>query len=279
MITRDRYRRSVSQLHPKGPGRRRWHRRSGVEHGSRSVLEPVKPSLRHPLPRGLSSCHRFFPFTARSTTRRSSAPFESRGRPPYDIIDADRAEHLFTTAIRTTSSGWNSASTDRGQSDEQPIHPRSRDPAGMAQDGSLQARRPAGRLLSHDRIRPPYSAPALRRRCSEDFWSRRSWKRSDSGQIYPHENTRAAAKTDRLNLLEACRANFSPIWSAVFRSPGTPFSAARKPPSKASRRAIDFQDDAGRQRAVGRDGSDGIETRRRIDERQTALHRRRPPPL
>jgi uncharacterized protein (DUF1015 family) len=34
-----------------------------------------------------------------------------------------------------------------------------------------------------------------------------------TGKIFPHENTRSAAKADRLNLLEACRANFSPIFS------------------------------------------------------------------
>ncbi|MEW6572916.1 MAG: DUF1015 domain-containing protein [Bacillota bacterium] len=31
-------------------------------------------------------------------------------------------------------------------------------------------------------------------------------------QILPHEETTSAAKTDRLQLLHACRANFSPIW-------------------------------------------------------------------
>jgi uncharacterized protein (DUF1015 family) len=35
----------------------------------------------------------------------------------------------------------------------------------------------------------------------------------DSGGIFPHENTRAAAKSDRYQLLEACRSNFSPIYS------------------------------------------------------------------
>lgn len=35
----------------------------------------------------------------------------------------------------------------------------------------------------------------------------------DSGGIFPHENTRAAAKSDRYRLLEACRSNFSPIYS------------------------------------------------------------------
>ena len=34
-----------------------------------------------------------------------------------------------------------------------------------------------------------------------------------TGRIFPHENTRAAAKDDRYRLLEACRSNFSPIFS------------------------------------------------------------------
>ena len=34
-----------------------------------------------------------------------------------------------------------------------------------------------------------------------------------TGRIFPHENTRAAAKSDRYQLLETCRSNFSPIFS------------------------------------------------------------------
>jgi uncharacterized protein (DUF1015 family) len=34
-----------------------------------------------------------------------------------------------------------------------------------------------------------------------------------TGRIFPHENTRAAAKDDRYQLLETCRSNFSPIFS------------------------------------------------------------------
>jgi uncharacterized protein (DUF1015 family) len=34
-----------------------------------------------------------------------------------------------------------------------------------------------------------------------------------TGRIFPHENTRAAAKSDRYQLLESCRSNFSPIFS------------------------------------------------------------------
>jgi uncharacterized protein (DUF1015 family) len=42
-----------------------------------------------------------------------------------------------------------------------------------------------------------------------------------SGRIYPHENTRAAAKADRLSLMEACRANVSPIFSLFSDPDGT----------------------------------------------------------
>jgi uncharacterized protein (DUF1015 family) len=34
-----------------------------------------------------------------------------------------------------------------------------------------------------------------------------------TGRIFPHENTRSAAKDDRYRLLETCRSNFSPIFS------------------------------------------------------------------
>src|SRR2546428_4029432 len=34
-----------------------------------------------------------------------------------------------------------------------------------------------------------------------------------TGRIFPHENTRAAAKDDRYQLLETCRSNFSPVIS------------------------------------------------------------------
>lgn len=39
-----------------------------------------------------------------------------------------------------------------------------------------------------------------------------------TGRIFPHENTRTQAKTDRLHLLEACRAHFSPVFS-LFSDP------------------------------------------------------------
>ncbi len=41
-----------------------------------------------------------------------------------------------------------------------------------------------------------------------------------TGRIFPHENTRTAAKDDRYRLLETCRSNFSPIFSLYSDAPG-----------------------------------------------------------
>ena len=66
----------------------------------------------------------------------------------------------------------------------------------------------------------------------------------DSGHIYPHENTRAAAKTDRLHLIEACRSNFSPIWSLYSDPLGTVIQLLETAITGKPAR-YDFQDDAG----------------------------------
>jgi uncharacterized protein (DUF1015 family) len=66
----------------------------------------------------------------------------------------------------------------------------------------------------------------------------------DSGHIYPHENTRAAAKTDRLNLLETCKANFSPIWS-LYSDPQGTVMGLLEGAVKGVPASIDFRDDVG----------------------------------
>src|SRR5438132_1608964 len=49
-----------------------------------------------------------------------------------------------------------------------------------------------------------------------------------SGGIFPHENTREAAKSDRYHLLEACRSNFSPIFSLYSDPDGTVIESLEK---------------------------------------------------
>ena len=65
-----------------------------------------------------------------------------------------------------------------------------------------------------------------------------------TGHIYPHENTRAAAKADRLELLQACRANFSPIWSLYSDPDGTVHKLVWGAVDGKQPR-IDFKDDEG----------------------------------
>ncbi|MET0554964.1 MAG: DUF1015 domain-containing protein, partial [Vicinamibacteria bacterium] len=48
---------------------------------------------------------------------------------------------------------------------------------------------------------------------------------ASAGQVLPHEHTRAAAKEDRYKLLQATRANFSPIF-LMSEDPGGRFAAA-----------------------------------------------------
>ncbi len=71
----------------------------------------------------------------------------------------------------------------------------------------------------------------------------------DSGEIYPHENTRAAAKTDRLNLMETCRSNFSPIWSLYSDPEGAVVAALKRGAAGTSPR-MHFHDDAGFEHTV-----------------------------
>jgi len=60
-----------------------------------------------------------------------------------------------------------------------------------------------------------------------------------SGKILPHENTFPKVKEDRLNLLRACRANFSPIFALYLDSEDRVQNLLEQGSSKASLR-IDF---------------------------------------
>ncbi len=92
--------------------------------------------------------------------------------------------------------------------------------------------------------RPPYSAPGTPTRLFKGFLATMQLEEFGSGKILPHENTRAAAKTDRLHLLEACRANFSPIIS-LYSDPQNEVLALLERATASEKPRIDFQDDEG----------------------------------
>jgi uncharacterized protein (DUF1015 family) len=58
-----------------------------------------------------------------------------------------------------------------------------------------------------------YRLPSGAVRTMRGFLSLIKLEEFGTGRIFPHENTRAAAKDDRYQLLETCRSNFSPIFS------------------------------------------------------------------
>ncbi len=92
--------------------------------------------------------------------------------------------------------------------------------------------------------RPPFAEPNQPTRLLKGFLATVALEEFGTGQIYPHENTRAAAKTDRLNLIEACRANFSPIWS-LYSDPSGHIIQRLEQAAQADKPRIDFVDDVG----------------------------------
>src|SRR5438876_12045872 len=65
-----------------------------------------------------------------------------------------------------------------------------------------------------------------------------------TGRIFPHENTRAAAKDDRYQLLETCRSNFSPVFSLYSDPEGRIMRVLEKSVDEDKPR-IDVTDDDG----------------------------------
>lgn len=91
---------------------------------------------------------------------------------------------------------------------------------------------------------PPSGEPGAARLVMKGVLSTVELAEFGTGHIYPHENTRTAAKADRLNLLETCRANFSPIFSLFSDPDGGILSLIEKSVNQ-DRPRFDFRDDAG----------------------------------
>jgi uncharacterized protein (DUF1015 family) len=164
--------------------------------------------------------------------------------PPYDIIDA----------------AWQKALHDRhpqniirlelglDQAGDGPTNNRYSRAAGTLHEwlrsGALK--RDAQPTLYYHTIEytPPYAQPGAPTRVLKGFLATVKLEALNSGHIYPHENTRAAAKTDRLNLLEACRSNFSPIWS-LYSDPQNSVIGGLEAAVKGAPARIDIRDDDG----------------------------------
>jgi len=164
--------------------------------------------------------------------------------PPYDIIDVagqkalhDRHPH---NIIRLE--------LGLDQPGDGPAHSRYTRAASTLRDwlksGALK--RDAQPTLYYHTIEytAPYAPSGSPTKTLKGFLATVKLEALDSGHIYPHENTRSAAKTDRLNLLEACKANFSPIWS-LYSDPQGEVMSLLEGAFKGKSATIDFHDDEG----------------------------------
>ncbi|HSF67516.1 MAG TPA: DUF1015 domain-containing protein [Nitrospiraceae bacterium] len=164
--------------------------------------------------------------------------------PPYDIIDAAGQKALHDRHPR------NIIRLELGLDEpgDSPTHNRYTRAASSLRDwlktGALK--RDAQPTLYYHAIEytPPYAPPGSPTKTLKGFLSTVKLEALDSGHIYPHENTRSAAKTDRLNLLEACKANLSPIWSLYSDPQGTVLGLLERE-VKGKQALIDFCDDEG----------------------------------
>lgn len=164
--------------------------------------------------------------------------------PPYDIIDAAGQKSLYERHPQ------NIIRLELGldQPGDGPTNNRYTRAAATLQDwlksGALK--RDAQPTIYYHTIEyaPPYAPAGAPTKILKGFIATVKLEALDSGHIYPHENTRSAAKTDRLNLLEACKTNFSPIWS-LYSDPQGSVMGLLEASIKGTPARIDFRDDEG----------------------------------
>ncbi|MGQ0812060.1 MAG: DUF1015 domain-containing protein [Nitrospiraceae bacterium] len=164
--------------------------------------------------------------------------------PPYDIIDASQQQALHQrhaqNVIRLE------LGLDRpGDGDSHNRYSRAAtDLRAWLKSGALRRDLQPSVYVHTIEYRPPFAESVAPTRLLKGFLATVELEEFGSGHIYPHENTRAAAKTDRLNLLEACRANFSPIWS-LYSDPSGHILQLLEKSIQADQPRIDFVDDGG----------------------------------
>ena len=89
-----------------------------------------------------------------------------------------------------------------------------------------------------------YRLPSGEMRIMRGFLSLLRLEDFGTGHIFPHENTRAAAKSDRYQLLESCRSNFSPVFS-LYSDPGGRIVELLEKGVDEAKPRLEMTDDAG----------------------------------
>lgn len=164
--------------------------------------------------------------------------------PPYDIIDAaaqkalhDRhPQNIIRLELGIDHPG-DDATNNRYTRAADALH------AWMSSGALKRDAQPA--IYYHTiEYAPPSSDARAPRKTLRGFLTTTKLEPLDSGHIYPHENTRSAAKTDRLNLLKATKANLSPIW-LLYSDPQNAILGLIERAVKGQPARIDFEDDHG----------------------------------
>lgn len=169
--------------------------------------------------------------------------------PPYDIIDAagqkalhDRHPQNIIRLELGIDQPADTATNNRYTRAAAALH-------SWIESGALK--RDAQPAIYYHTIEytPPGSDTRAPRRTLRGFLITAKLEPLDSGHIYPHENTRSAAKTDRLNLLQACKTNLSPIW-LLYSDPQNAILGLLDNAVKGTPARIDFLDDNGCQQRL-----------------------------
>lgn len=164
--------------------------------------------------------------------------------PPYDVIDGD-----FQRALHARHPN-NVIRLELGldEPNDGPSHSRYTRAAACLRDwlkqGALHRDREAAVYPYQIEYQPPSGEPGAGPHVLRGFLATVELAEFGTGHIYPHENTRSAAKADRLQLMEACRANFSPIFSLFSDPDGGALQLIDKSVD-VDRPRFDFRDDDG----------------------------------
>lgn len=164
--------------------------------------------------------------------------------PPYDVIDANYQKVLHerhpNNVIRLE--------LGMDEAGDSPTHNRYTRAAGLLKEwlkaGTLRRDTQPSLYLYMIEYRPPSGETTAPARTLKGFFSTVELEEFGTGRIFPHENTRSAAKADRLNLLEACHANFSAIFS-LYSDPDNRVMQLLEKSVDLNTPRLDFQDDTG----------------------------------
>lgn len=164
--------------------------------------------------------------------------------PPYDIIDATYQKALYARHPN------NVIRLELGMDEpgDSPTKNRYTRAAGLLKEwlqaGTLRRDTQPSLYLYTIEYRPPSADATAPTRTLKGFFSTVELEEFGTGRIFPHENTRSAAKADRLNLLQACHANFSAIFS-LYSDPENRVMQLLEKSVDLNTPRLDFQDDTG----------------------------------